>query len=71
MPPGKPFPPSNMTVNDTTATSITLSWHPGFNGGLPQSFRIRYKKADAVRGYVFKDVQPFGATPYKVTGTTT
>ena len=27
---------------EATAISITLSWKPGFNGGLPQSFAITY-----------------------------
>ncbi|KAL4229489.1 Immunoglobulin C1-set domain [Mactra antiquata] len=29
----------------TTTTSIGLTWKPGSNGGLPQTFHIRYKKS--------------------------
>ncbi|KAH9491414.1 hypothetical protein Btru_031278 [Bulinus truncatus] len=63
----KPYPPYNIEFNNATSNSITISWKPGFNGGLPQSFRVRYKPVDA-RGYVYVDVRPYGATTFKIKG---
>ncbi|CAL1531983.1 unnamed protein product [Lymnaea stagnalis] len=63
----KPLPPYNIEFNNATSNSITISWKAGFNGGLTQSFRVRYKPVDA-RGYVYVDVRPFGATTFKIKG---
>ncbi|XP_059141660.1 nephrin-like isoform X2 [Physella acuta] len=63
----RPYPPYNIEFNNATSNSITISWKPSFNGGLPQSFRVRYKPVDA-RGYVYVDVRPYGATTYKIKG---
>ncbi|RUS79419.1 hypothetical protein EGW08_012832, partial [Elysia chlorotica] len=63
----KPYPPYNINVVNKTARSITIAWKKGFNGGLSQSFRIRYKPVEA-SGYVFRDVEPYGALSYKLTG---
>ncbi|XP_012942646.1 nephrin [Aplysia californica] len=63
----KPYPPSNITFVNATSNSITLRWKAGFDGGLPQSFRVRYKPTDK-RGYVYVDVRPYGANIYKIKG---
>ena len=65
--PAKPYPPYLIHVVNKTARSITIAWKAGFNGGLSQSFRIRYKPVEA-SGYVFRDVAPYGALSYKLTG---
>ena len=30
----------------TSGSAVTLAWKPGFNGGLPQSFSIRYNERE-------------------------
>ncbi|KAM9114213.1 nephrin isoform 2-T2 [Pangshura tecta] len=37
-----PEPPTGLKVVSVTHNSATLEWIPGFDGGLPQRFRIRY-----------------------------
>lgn len=39
----KPDIPTSLTVINVTHDAVTLSWVPGFDGGLKTSFRIRYK----------------------------
>ncbi|GFN86153.1 Down syndrome cell adhesion molecule, partial [Plakobranchus ocellatus] len=63
----KPYPPYNVYFVNATARSITVAWKAGFNGGLAQSFRVRYKPTDA-RGFVYVDVRPFGALSFKIKG---
>jgi len=41
-----PDPPSSLDAVKVTATSVTLKWTPGFDGGYVQSFRIRYRKEE-------------------------
>lgn len=36
-----PDPPSNLQVYNTSHDSLTLGWEPGFDGGLPATFRLR------------------------------
>lgn len=63
----KPDPPTNLNANETTHNSITLSWSPGFDGGLPTTFRIRYKPSgSANEAYQYADVSPSNATTYVV-----
>ena len=40
--PGPPLKPINFSVIDVTAVSIRVQWITGFNGGLEQTFTIRY-----------------------------
>ncbi|XP_076457833.1 nephrin-like [Babylonia areolata] len=51
----KPDPPYDLQFVNATHDSITIQWNPGFNGGLNQSFRVRYKPRLA-RGYIYVDV---------------
>ncbi|XP_053200672.1 nephrin-like isoform X2 [Panonychus citri] len=41
-----PDPPLTLKIVNRTTSSITLRWIPGFDGGLSQSFRLRYQKID-------------------------
>lgn len=42
----KPDPPHNFKVINTTHNTVYLSWTPGFDGGLKQSFKVRFRKSD-------------------------
>lgn len=53
----KPDMPSNLNVLNTTHDSMTLSWTPGFDGGLKATYRIRYREPSAQR-YTYVDSQP-------------
>ena len=66
---GHPDPPYNLKLINTTHNSIAISWTPGFNGGAPQRFQVRYTKiGDAAHRYA--DVNPPNASVYQVTGNT-
>jgi hypothetical protein len=41
-----PDPPVALTVLNVTHDSIKVTWKPGFNGGLQQNFRLRYRKTN-------------------------
>ncbi|XP_046676056.1 nephrin isoform X1 [Homalodisca vitripennis] len=38
-----PEAPYNLQVLNITHDSVTLQWSPGFDGGLPASYRLRYR----------------------------
>lgn len=38
-----PDPPDALTVANVTHNSVTLTWTPGFDGGMRSSYRIRYR----------------------------
>lgn len=61
-----PDPPLQLKVTNATYNSLTLVWRPGFDGGLPQSFRIRYRQAASSEGYHYQDVLLSNATSYTV-----
>ncbi|KAK8779720.1 hypothetical protein V5799_018940 [Amblyomma americanum] len=63
-----PDPPLQLKVTNATYNSLTLVWRPGFDGGLPQSFRIRYRQAQSSEGYHYQDVLLSNATSYTVGG---
>lgn len=63
----KPDPPYDLQFVNATHNSLTIRWKPGFNGGLDQSFRVRFKPTEA-RGYVYVDVSPPSTTLFTVTG---
>ena len=42
-----PDPPDYLRILNVTYNSVNLTWSPGFDGGFPQSFKIRYKKEGA------------------------
>ena len=64
---GHPEVPSHVRINSTTHNSVTLLWTPGFDGGAPQRFRIRYRRVGR-EGYKTEEVTPRNATSYVVTG---
>ena len=64
---GKPDPPYDLQFVNATHNSITIRWKPGFNGGLDQSFRVRYKPTEA-RGYIYVDVSTPVSTLFTITG---
>ncbi|KAK7106268.1 nephrin-like isoform X2 [Littorina saxatilis] len=63
----KPDSPYDLQFVNATHNSITIRWKPGFNGGLDQSFRIRYKPTEA-RGYIYVDVPSPAKTMFTITG---
>ncbi|MBN3295598.1 NPHN protein, partial [Amia calva] len=63
----RPDPPSGLKVIGVTHHSISLQWAPGFDGGLKQSFRVRYRRKDALSSQ-YVDVFPPQATSFTVTG---
>ncbi|KAK7487590.1 hypothetical protein BaRGS_00021140 [Batillaria attramentaria] len=63
----KPDPPYDLQFVNATHKSITIRWKPGFNGGLEQSFRVRYKPTEA-RGYIYVDISPPATTTFTITG---
>ncbi|KAG8010152.1 Nephrin, partial [Nibea albiflora] len=62
-----PDPPSSFRQVSATHESVTLEWIPGFNGGLQQRFRIRYRW-DQSASFLYVDVFPPRATVFTVTG---
>ncbi|XP_029359633.1 nephrin [Echeneis naucrates] len=62
-----PDPPSLFHKVSATHHSVTLEWVPGFNGGLQQRFRVRYRSDQSV-SYLYMDVFPPTATTFAVTG---
>ncbi|XP_064595394.1 nephrin-like isoform X2 [Liolophura sinensis] len=63
----KPDPPYNIRFVNATHNSVTIAWTRGFDGGLPQTFRVRYKPTGD-EGYTYVDVKPNNITVYTVTG---
>lgn len=61
-----PDPPLSPRILNYTHNSVLLSWSPGFDGGLQQSYRIRYKSKDS-QVYLFTNVYPRNTTTYLVT----
>ncbi|NXM98590.1 NPHN protein, partial [Sylvia borin] len=43
----RPDPPRALRLSEASGTSLSLSWEPGFNGGLPQHFLLRAEGPDA------------------------
>ena len=40
----RPDPPLTLHVVNASHDAVELSWKPGFDGGLPQAYRIRYRQ---------------------------
>ncbi|XP_047676954.1 nephrin isoform X2 [Tachysurus fulvidraco] len=62
-----PDPPSDLKRLSVSSNSVTLEWMPGFDGGLTQNFRVRYRWAESA-SYLYVDVFPPKSTVYTVTG---
>ncbi|XP_058436435.1 nephrin isoform X3 [Marmota monax] len=63
----RPDPPLGFKVISMTPHSVGLEWKPGFDGGLPQRFRIRYEALETP-GFLYMDVIPPQATTFTLTG---
>ncbi|KAK9509902.1 hypothetical protein O3M35_004793 [Rhynocoris fuscipes] len=66
-----PDPPTDLQVYNVSHDSLTLGWKPGFDGGLPATYRLRYRPASPVgssgsQNYRYEDTG--NATRYVVTG---
>ncbi|XP_052747865.1 nephrin isoform X2 [Galleria mellonella] len=57
----------SMMVTNVTHNTVTLEWVPGFDGGLPSWYRIRYRKIYD-ESYKYEDVLPKNATTYTIGG---
>nr|QRF78293.1 Nephrin [Halicryptus spinulosus] len=64
----RPDPPYAVTVVEKTFNSIKLTWTAGFDGGLRQVFRVRYRQATAPEVYHYIDVHPSNATEFNIPG---
>ncbi|MCJ8740330.1 hypothetical protein PDJAM_G00057640 [Pangasius djambal] len=62
-----PDPPSDLKLLSVSSNSVTLEWMPGFDGGLTQNFRVRYRWAGSA-SYLYVDVFPPRSTVYTVSG---
>ncbi|XP_076787840.1 nephrin isoform X1 [Arvicanthis niloticus] len=63
----RPDPPLGLKVVSVSPHSVGLEWKPGFDGGLPQRFQIRYKALESP-GFLYMDVLPAQATTFTLTG---
>jgi Fibronectin type III domain/Immunoglobulin I-set domain len=61
----QPDPPQDLQVVNVTYNSVFLTWQPGFNGGFPQSYRVRMKKAGSEHHFTV-EVRPPDATVFQV-----
>ncbi|XP_034948910.1 nephrin-like isoform X2 [Chelonus insularis] len=52
-----PDQPNDLEVYNVTHDSVTLTWKKGFDGGLPTSYRIRWRPAlDYMENYNYVDI---------------
>ncbi|KAM4600963.1 nephrin [Polymixia lowei] len=63
----RPDPPSSFRQVSIAHDSARLEWIPGFDGGLQQRFRIRYRWARS-DSFLYVDVFPPRASVFTVTG---
>ncbi|XP_071958289.1 nephrin-like [Antedon mediterranea] len=62
-----PEAPTDLKVLSVSHDSVKLSWLPGFNGGLTQSYQIRFRRED-LTSFQLMDVVPPSSTTFTVTG---
>lgn len=60
-----PDTPTLLTIVNVTHNAVTLTWTPGFDGGMKASYRIRYRKT-AEDGYKYEDVLGHNVTAHTV-----
>lgn len=53
----KPDTPFNLNILNTTHDSVTVTWTPGFDGGMKASYRIRYRELNSEH-YKYEDGLP-------------
>ena len=70
--PVAPDTPLALRAINASSVSITLKWIPGFDGGAPQQYRLRFKKADAptktAAGYNYLDINASELREWTITG---
>lgn len=52
-----PDPPLELKILNVTHDSVTLTWLPGFDGGMKASYRVRYREANTEH-YKYEDGIP-------------
>ncbi|XP_074653019.1 nephrin-like [Tubulanus polymorphus] len=62
----RPDPPMFLKVLNSTYNSLTIQWVPGFDGGLAQTFRVRYLQEGEL-GYKYSDIHPPTDFTYHIT----
>lgn len=53
----KPDTPISLIILNTTHDSVTVSWTPGFDGGMKASYRVRYRELNSEH-YKYEDGLP-------------
>lgn len=70
--PVAPDTPLALRAINASSVSITLKWIPGFDGGLPQQYRLRFKKTDSssktAAGYNYLDINASELREWTITG---
>lgn len=64
---GRPDPPYNIRIVNSSYDSVVLSWTPGYSSGLPQQFRIRYHSVGS-DDTKYADVFPSNSTVFGLAG---
>ncbi|XP_054154061.1 nephrin-like isoform X2 [Oppia nitens] len=65
----KPDPPLALRILNITESSVQLRWIPGFDGGIGQDFRLRYRPTSSSDpSFTYKDVYPANSTQIILTG---
>ncbi|XP_033125255.1 nephrin-like [Anneissia japonica] len=62
-----PDAPTGLKVLSVTHDSVRLTWLAGFDGGLNQTYQIRFRRGD-LTSFQLMDVEPLYATIFTVTG---
>ncbi|XP_042295747.1 nephrin [Sceloporus undulatus] len=63
----RPDPPRQLKVIGVSHNSLALEWTPGFDGGLQQSFRVRYHWS-GVPSFLYVDVFPPQSSVFTLMG---
>lgn len=63
----RPDTPTTLKITAVNSTSVTLKWTPSFDGGLPQSFRIRFRRFGSSEPFLYSDVFPSNTTSFAIT----
>ncbi|XP_072011225.1 nephrin isoform X2 [Engystomops pustulosus] len=63
----RPDPPTDLKILSFTHNSVTLGWKEGFDGGVEQQFRVRYRMTGA-DSYMYVDVFPPRSTVFTIVG---